>query len=374
MGRLAGMSLRHVVLALSAAVSVAVVLTAAYCLSGEAMAVYVDRRRLAETRAPPIGASSTAVSSYAFSSHSLATGSDFQTRESPPVVAVRVHSSRIVADTDSSLESDYYFVSESTLPEEKDGEEEGEVEEEESVSKLSSPSVNFDRDTQPPIYRESVANSSKVQPPMPTFTVRKGFTFPHPQVFIQTQKILSAKWVSKLKDYLRSIQPARSLALTVATKGFIPNLLNWLIAVHSLVQPPLDPVLVLGFDKEVHTLLAARKIPCIHVPYSSVLKKGHYQKGVSAIWMTRFAVIRLLNHWGYDVLQLDNDAVPLKNPHLLFDAYSEYDLVGARGILPFELGRQTWGFTLCMGAALLRGTERMGETWKNVFVWHTKYC
>ncbi|CAI8033163.1 hypothetical protein GBAR_LOCUS18700, partial [Geodia barretti] len=55
--------------------------------------------------------------------------------------------------------------------------------------------------------------------------------------------------------------------------------------------------------------------------------------------------------------------VPLKNPHLVFDGYSDYDVVTARGVLPFELGRGPWGFTLCMGAALLRGTQKMETLW-----------
>ena len=193
----------------------------------------------------------------------------------------------------------------------------------------------------------------------PIFPIRSGFNFPHPQVFLSVQTILRADWVHQLKTYLLSIHPARSLTITVATKSFIPNLLNWLIAAHLLVEPPMEHVLVLAFDRDVHTLLAPRQIPCIHVPFSSVLKgkKGR----VSSVWMTRFAVIRLLNHWGYDVLQLDSDAIPLKNPRYLFDAYPDYDIVSARAALPFELSRGPWGFTVCMGAALLRGTKGMGK-------------
>ena len=197
------------------------------------------------------------------------------------------------------------------------------------------------------------------KPSAHTFPIRKGFQFPHPQVFLPTNTILGADWVQNLKDYLLTIHPSRSLTITVATKSFIPNLLNWLIAAHLLVQPPMENVLVLAFDRDVHMLMARRKIPNVYVPIRSVMKG--LRRGVSTIWMTRFAVIRLLNHWGYDVLQLDNDAIPLKDPRFLYDPYTEYDIVGARGILPFELGRGPWGFTLCMGAALLKGTEKMGE-------------
>ena len=203
------------------------------------------------------------------------------------------------------------------------------------------------------------ASTGKDNSSLPTFTIRPGFSFPHPQVYLHTQTILGMSWVQELRDYLLGIHPARSLTITVATEKFIPNLLNWLIAAHLLVDPPLQHVLVVAFDKKVHTIMKERKIPCVYVPFNSVMKSA--RNGVSRVWMTRLAVIRLLNHWGYDVQQFDNDAVLLRNPDLLFGAYSDCDLAGARGILPYELGRGSWGFTLCMGAAWLRGTEKMGE-------------
>lgn len=227
---------------------------------------------------------------------------------------------------------------------------------EEYISKYISPDVRG-----PPmgLPQHTDVSTGKDDSSLPTFTIRPGFSFPHPQIYLPTQTILGKSWVQELKNYLLSIHPARSLTITVATEKFIPNLLNWLIAAHLLVDPPLQRVLVVAFDKKVDTIMKERKLPGIYVPFSSVMKKA--RSGVSRVWMTRLAVIRLLNHWGYDVQQLDNDAVPLRNPELLFGTYSDCDLAGARGILPYELGRGSWGFTLCMGAARLRATEKMGK-------------
>ena len=204
------------------------------------------------------------------------------------------------------------------------------------------------------------ADTSHVLPPSSAalFAIRQGFNLPHPTVFQPVQKVLEADWVNQLKHFLTSIYPARTVTLTVATKDFIPNLLNWLISAHLLVDPPPDNILVVAFDKEVYSLMTERKFPVIYVPYSSVMKGERH--GVSCVWMTRLTIIRLMNHWGYDVQQFDTDAVLLQNPRSLFDAYPDYDLVSARGILPYELGRGSWGFTVCMGAALLRGTQKMG--------------
>lgn len=353
---MAGVSPRRIVISFSAAVSVAIV----YLLSDGLAAVYVERRHLTATLAPS-GASSI------FPQDTTAYR-EFST----------VAQERLVSDFDSSPSErlpldhkvDYYDreYSHSVMEPSLTAEEDGEVLEEGEDDKIEENKVDEVEDNKEEGIIEEItpvgitdkdSDFSTIEQSSVMFSIRKGFNFPHPQVFKPTQKILSANWVHELKDYLHSIHPARSLTITVATKSFIPNLLNWLIAAYRLAEPPMDHVLVLAFDKAVFSLLSARKIPCVYVPYSSVLKK--LKKGVSTVWMTRLAVIRLLNHWGYDVLQLDTDAVPLRNPHLLFDGYSDYDLVGARGVLPFELGHGPWGFTLCMGAALLRGTQRMGE-------------
>ena len=97
----------------------------------------------------------------------------------------------------------------------------------------------------------------------------------------------------------------------------------------------------------------------ILVPFKSVLKGN--KKGVSKVWMARFAVIHLLNHWGYDVQQFDNDAIILRNPKPLYDKYPDTEIISARAKLPFELGRGPWGLTVGMGAVLLRSTGRMGK-------------
>ena len=210
-------------------------------------------------------------------------------------------------------------------------------------------------ETAQPLYQDIVKLDE------PKFYITSDFKFPHPMVYLPTVKILESDWVQQLKAYLLSIHPARSLTVTVATYSFFPNLLNWLIAAHLLVEPPMEHVLVLALDEQVHSLLSPRKIPCIHIPFKAVLKGMSLR--IKLIWMTRLAVLRLLNHWGYDVLQLDSDAMPLRNPHTLFDDYMDYDIVSSRGSMPLKLSRGPWKFTVCMGAILLRGTKGMGKVY-----------
>ena len=230
-----------------------------------------------------------------------------------------------------------------------------------SVATLQPPKAEDVSGTRPP--QQSATTEEEPHVPesssMPSFTVRQDFTFPHPTEFLKVDQVLKADWVQQLKSYLTSIHPARTVTITVATESFIPNLLNWLISATLVADPSLKHIITVAFDTSVYQLLTQRRLTVILVPYPSVLKSRG--RGVSNVWMARFAVIRLLNHWGYDVQQFDTDAVMLRNPRPLYDRYPDYEIVSARGKLPFELGRGPWGFTVCMGAVLLRSTQRMGE-------------
>ena len=203
----------------------------------------------------------------------------------------------------------------------------------------------------------SAATQSALQPL--NFTTRGDFSFPHPTAFLRVEEILQSDWVQQLKRHLANIYPSQTVTITLATESFLPNLLNWLISASLVADPPLEYVITVALDKPVYRLLSLKHLPVILVPLESVLKPGRSR--INSIWMARFAVIRLLNYWGYNVQQFDTDAVILRNPKPLYDKYPDSEIVSARGKMPFELGRGPWGFTVCMGAVLVRSTKRMGK-------------
>ena len=191
-----------------------------------------------------------------------------------------------------------------------------------------------------------------------TFSFSEDFSFPHPSAFKSIHSIQSASWVKALQEFLISISPGRTVTLTVASKDYTQNVLNWLISAQVIAEPSLQNVLVVSFDKSLHNLLTQRQISSIFVPHEAVLKSS---KGLSRVWMTRMAVIRLINHWGFDVQQFDTDAVILRNPEPLYQQFPDSDVVGSRGMLPFDIGKKLWGFTVCMGAVLFRSTPKTGK-------------
>ena len=205
-----------------------------------------------------------------------------------------------------------------------------------------------------------------------SFTVARDFTFPHPQVFKPVNVVLACRWVKELKQHLSSVDPAQPVTVTVASYDFAANLLNWLISAQVMTSPPLENILVISFDSALHKMLIRRQISSVCVPYISVLRNAK-SLGIHKVWMTRLAVIRLINHWGFDVQQFDTDAIIRRNPQPLFNSFPGFDVVGSRAKLPFELGKGQWGFTVCMGVILFRSTPRTGESWRSLFYYNTLY-
>ena len=144
----------------------------------------------------------------------------------------------------------------------------------------------------------------------------------------------------------------RTITITVANQFYEANLLNWLVSANLVADLPLHHNIVIAFSQSIHQLLTKKGVPVVMVPLTSVV--WGWSPGVAKVRMCRLALIRLLNHWGYNVVHYDADAVTLKNPEPLFD------IVGSRGKLGKEL-KNMWGFAICMGAVLFRSTANVGK-------------
>lgn len=211
-----------------------------------------------------------------------------------------------------------------------------------------------------PQYAPNTSSSSLIENAKTTFTIGKNFTLPHPKIFKEISKVLqlSHPWLEQLKVYLASIYPVRTVAITVATEFYTTNLLNWLISANLVANPPLKHYIVVAFSESVYQLLTKRNITSLMVPLKSVV--WGWSHGVGRVWMVRLTIIRLLNHWGYNVQHYDTDALILRNPDSLFNQFPHYDIVGSQGKLPKPFN-ELWGFAICMGAVLFRSTAKMGK-------------
>ena len=142
---------------------------------------------------------------------------------------------------------------------------------------------------------------------------------------------------------------------------FVEPFLNWMISAKVIINHPLQNVVVFALDQQLHKLVLDRKIAVSFLvkPWS-ILLPNLLISPREQFWVVRATMFRLLNFWGYDVLNFDSDALVLKNPQAIFDEHPDSDVVASVGGYPMELNK-LWGITLCMGVVLLRSTPRIGK-------------
>ena len=123
-------------------------------------------------------------------------------------------------------------------------------------------------------------------------------------------------------------------------------LLNWLIAAYTRIDTPLQDVMVISMDAILHNLLVARNLPSLYVHKDMVVSPmADVPRVFSHVHVVRLAVVRLMNHYRYTVINYDCDAIPLKNLQPIFNVYNDTDLIGTFGKEP-QLLYEKWGVTL----------------------------
>lgn len=192
------------------------------------------------------------------------------------------------------------------------------------------------------------------------FTVKGYMSWPLP-LYTRTD-VLQAQWVKDLKQYLSRVTAFKQISIVTANIEHKEVVLNWIISAIIVGKLPLENVLVLSISRSLHELLISKKINSIYVHPSSVISTSGLKRITSAfnqIHIVRLTFFRLINHWGYDVVMYDSDAIVLKDPQPLFDAHPGVELVGSAGKGPESIGR-VWGRTICTGVLLMRSTPNLG--------------
>ena len=192
------------------------------------------------------------------------------------------------------------------------------------------------------------------------FSVNLYLSMPLPQFTQPT--ILKSEWVQLLKEYLGTLK-SKQLSIVTATQEHEVVLLNWLISALVVADPPLENILVLSLSESLANLLQSKGIPVILVEPSTVIRdtaRNLIRTAFSEVHIVRLSFFRLINHWGFDVVMYDGDAIILKNPQPLFDSYPGVELIGSAGKGPDKVFNY-WGRTICTGVLLMRASNEMGE-------------
>ena len=221
-------------------------------------------------------------------------------------------------------------------------------------------------------HRDSnpLSRHHNLKPQTSKYVVKAYLSLPLPRYSLPAATVLQSQWVKELQLYLSSHKDREPISIVTATIEHEAVLLNWLISANLIADPPLKNVLVLAISAEIDELLQSKDIPVIYVSPSTILNthgKREIRTAFSRVHVVRLTLFRLLSHWGVDAVMYDADAIVLKNPQPLLDAYPKIDIVGSAGRGPAPL-LPAWGRTLCTGFMLMRGGIKMGMLFSIHFV------
>ena len=193
-------------------------------------------------------------------------------------------------------------------------------------------------------------------PPMP-------YTLPYATSCVR--RIRSSQWVTQLYQFLQSLNKSISpqVNMVFGDSDHMELLLNWIIAAHVRLDPPLHNIMVLSVDQPLCDFLASKKLPvaCIAVPPESFLVPTSLRpKSWEQSIKSRLVVLRIINFWGYDVASYDSDAVLLRNPQSLYDNNPDVKFFAGTGTFPQYISNQ-WGFTVCGCVLVLRSHRSVGS-------------
>ena len=210
------------------------------------------------------------------------------------------------------------------------------------------------------LNKEKVTSEHKMYsdtelPPLPQ-------TLPYRAYMKNRGDIQQASWTTQLYQYLKSLEYSISphVNMVLGDSKHIELVLNWIIAAHVRLDPPLHNIMVISIDQPLCVFLASKKVPvtCITIPPESFLASTgnrSYEQGIK----TRFLVLRLINFWGYDVASYDSDAVLLRNPQHFFDNNPDVQFFGGSVRSPRDVSND-WGFSVCGGALIVRSHPSTG--------------
>ncbi len=208
---------------------------------------------------------------------------------------------------------------------------------------------------------DQASEQAELLVPSGKFHGASSFHFPQPGAVLPLDKVLRPQWMQELWETVHAMH-CTQITMVTSNLSYKEVLLNWLISAAVRAKIPLATILVIAMDKSVHRVLQEKGMNSVLVSPASFLSSAVLAMGVfTQVMMTRLSIIRLLNHWGFDVANYDTDAILLKDPQPVFDRLSGRGIIGTFGKFPSSLLQQ-WGITLCTAVLLVRSTPETGES------------
>ena len=173
-------------------------------------------------------------------------------------------------------------------------------------------------------------------------------------------EVVKQPWVYKLRTYLKTVQQGQYISLITTGLNYQDVLINWLISALVRVKTPLANVIVLCPNEELWQFMEKKGIVSIYIPPESIVEQFETNAILRDVEIIRVTVMRLLNHWGFNVAIYDGDAIILKNPEPVYSRYRDSDLLGTFGGTWPQALYKRWGTVVCHGTVVFRSTSRTG--------------
>ncbi len=182
-----------------------------------------------------------------------------------------------------------------------------------------------------------------------------------------SQYLKDKLWYRSLLDISSKFDKKEPVFVVCSDNLFKEALLNWLISALILQKEAPKNILVVTSNTKICSLLETHKLEgrvhCLFIPIKQFVNAVRDLPPVHEykfLFVIRLSVLRILNHLGFDVMNMDLDAILLRNPIPVLKWYRDSDVVGTYGgRLPPGL-HQRWGIVPCMGAILIRSTPNTG--------------
>lgn len=210
--------------------------------------------------------------------------------------------------------------------------------------------------------RNSKKNGIQVAKEVKMFVFNEDFHFPQPQVMKPLEEIRDLPWMHSLHAYLQSLgNNMQQVNLLTSNFKYVDVLLNWLISAVVRSGIPIKSILVLSMDSATHGIMERKGFCSILITPSTLFSpRIKFSSPFEGVMMLRLTLMRIINHFGFDVAIYDTDAIMLRDPQEVFDSMSDADIIGSVGTIPQDLFKE-WRVTICIGVVMVKSTFRTGE-------------
>ncbi len=121
---------------------------------------------------------------------------------------------------------------------------------------------------------------------------------------VTPKSLMKLPWIRELWTFVNTEIDGRfPVAITASNFNYRSSLVNWLA--HALLKEKnsIKNVLILSMDDQLHNFLRRRNISSLLVLHQP-LSKVPENKKIVQVEIARLVVMRLINFWGYDVVNL----------------------------------------------------------------------